>query len=156
MWNWYRSGGYEAVACWLLARDVSAFNPAAAPPVTDFKRSMIEHGMSSAESWIMARIEERKDPFDKGVLGSPLYGAVDRLQDVQKSGAFKIVQPALLHALKEAGWRDMGRIASSRHTTKKAVWAAPWLLATGATKSQLRDLLEDVPASEQEKVVNIR
>jgi hypothetical protein len=38
----------------------------------------------------------------------------------------------------------MGRLASARHTTKKACWAAPWLLASGATKSQIRDLLEGV------------
>jgi hypothetical protein len=63
------------------------------------------------------------------------------------------VQPALLHAMKEAGWRDMGRLASVRHTTKKACWAAPWLLASGATKSQLRDLLEGV--SFEEPAVNV-
>ena len=145
MWTWYRSGGYEAIASWLLARDVSAFNPAAAPPLTDFKQSMIEHGMSSAESWIVSCIEARKAPFDRGVMGSPLHAAVDYLSDKRPHGAtFKVVQPALLHAMKEAGWRDMGRLASARHTTKKACWAAPWLLAAGATKSQLRDLLEDV------------
>ena len=145
MWTWYRSGGYEAIASWLLARDVSAFNPAAAPPLTDFKQSMIEHGMSSAESWIVSWIEARKAPFDRGVMGSPLHTAVDYLSDKRPPGAtFKVVQPALLHALKEAGWRDMGRLASAKHTTKKACWAAPWLLASGATKSQLRDLLEGV------------
>jgi hypothetical protein len=154
MWRWYRSGGYEAIASWLLARDVSAFNPAAAPPLTDFKQSMIEHGMSSAESWIVSWIEARKAPFDRGVMGSPLHAAVDYLSEKRPSGAtFKIVQPALLHAMKEAGWRDMGRLASVRHTTKKACWAAPWLLASGATKSQLRDLLEGV--SFEEPAVNV-
>jgi hypothetical protein len=89
-------------------------------------------------------------------MGSPLHSAVDYLSDKRPQGAtFKVVQPALLHALKEAGWRDMGRIASARHTTKKALWAAPWLLAAGATKSQLRDLLEDAPEAPPVNVVNL-
>jgi hypothetical protein len=154
LWNWYRSGGYEAVASWLLARDVSAFNPAATPIETDFKRSMIENGMSNAESFIMGRIQAREAPFSRGVVGAPFYAVCNDIS-AYAPGGLKIVQPALLHALKEAGWQDMGRIASARHATKKACWAAPWLLASGATKSQLRDLLEDVPGAPPVNVVNL-
>jgi len=154
LWNWYRSGGYEAVASWLLARDVSAFNPAATPIETDFKRSMIENGMSNAESFIMGRIQAREAPFSKGVVGAPFYAVCNDVS-AYAPGGLKIVQPALLHALKESGWQDMGRIASARHATKKACWAAPWLLAAGATKSQLRDLLEDVPEAPAVNVVNL-
>jgi hypothetical protein len=154
LWNWYRSGGYEAIASWLLARDVSAFNPAATPIETDFKRSMIENGMSNAESFIMGRIQAREAPFSRGVVGAPFYAVCNDVS-AYAPGGLKIVQPALLHALKEAGWQDMGRIASARHATKKACWAAPWLLAAGATKSQLRDLLEDVPGAPPVSVVNL-
>jgi hypothetical protein len=154
LWNWYRSGGYEAVASWLLARDVSAFNPAATPIETDFKRSMIENGMSNAESFIMGRIQAREAPFSKGVVGAPFYAVCNDVS-AYAPGGLKIVQPALLHALKESGWQDMGRIASARHATKKACWAAPWLLAAGATKSQLRDLLEDAPEAPPVNVVNL-
>jgi hypothetical protein len=57
----------------------------------------------------------------------------------------RIVQPALLHALKEAGWVDMGRIKSRRYDTKKHIFCAPDMVDKG--KSDLRDMVEEPPAS---------
>jgi hypothetical protein len=57
----------------------------------------------------------------------------------------KIVQPALLHALKETGWVDMGRIKSRRFDTKKHIFCAPDMVDKG--KSDLRDMVEEPPAS---------
>ncbi len=37
MWHWYAQGGLDAVCAYLDERDVSAFNPGAAPPMTDAK-----------------------------------------------------------------------------------------------------------------------
>ena len=51
---------------------------------------------------------------------------------------------ALTHALAEAGWLDLGRIASRTNSTKKQVYAAPGLM--DHTKSELRDMLEEPPA----------
>ena len=51
LWAWYENGGYEKIAAWMWQRDVSAFNPAAAPPVTEWKLNMVEHGLSVAESF---------------------------------------------------------------------------------------------------------
>ena len=44
------TGGFEAVAAWLYRRDVRTFNPAAAPPVTEYKLNLIDNGQSPAES----------------------------------------------------------------------------------------------------------
>jgi hypothetical protein len=32
LWGWYRNGGFEHVAAYLMARDISKFDPAAPPP----------------------------------------------------------------------------------------------------------------------------
>jgi len=141
MWTWYRAGGFETIGRWLMDRDVSAFNPAAAPMLTEFKMNLVEHGMSIAESYLVEMIRGRMGEFAKGVIGSPFYAICDRLVANAPSGV-KIPQAALLHALKEAGWVEVGRLASAKHMTKKHVYAAPDM-ARDHTKSHLRDLLEE-------------
>jgi len=56
----------------------------------------------------------------------------------------RVVQQALLHALKEAGWVDMGRLKSREFETRKHIICAPELAAT-ATKSELRRMVEEAP-----------
>ena len=99
LWNWYHHrGGFAGVAAWLAARDVSAFNPSAPPPMTEAKAIMIDAGMSTAESVLTEMLRERRGPFAAGVVGSPFHIICDR---VQGSGAvapgIKIVQGALFH-----------------------------------------------------------
>jgi hypothetical protein len=54
-----------------------------------------------------------------------------------------VPQQALLHAFKEAGWVDLGRVASSDYPSKKHLYCAPDM--AGGNKSNLRRLVEDVP-----------
>lgn len=143
LWNWYKGGGFEAIAGWLHARDVSAFNPAAAPAWTEFKSNLVEHGMSMAESYLVDMMRERKGEFAKGVVGSPFHALCDRLAGNAPSGV-KIPQAALLHALKESGWVDMGRVASGELPSKKHLFAAPEM-ATQHSKSELRRMVEEAP-----------
>jgi len=150
LWNWYKNGGFAAVAGHLHARDVSKFNPAAAPPFTEFKANLVEHGMSIAESYLVDLIRVRAGEFSRGVVGSPFFALCDRLVAAAPAGV-KIPQAALLHALKEAGWVDMGRLASSQHGTKKHVFAAPDV-AREHSKSELRNMLE-TPATPSLKIV---
>ena len=144
LWAWYKAGGYEAVAAWLWARDVSAFNPAAAPAWTEFKYNLVEHGMSIAESYLVEMMRGRVGEFSKGVVGSPFYGLCDRVAGSAPSGV-KIPQAALLHALKEAGWVSLGRVASSDYPSKKNLFCHPAMV--GHSKSELRRLIEDAPTS---------
>lgn len=139
IWDWYKTGGFEAVAAWLDARDVAAFNPGAAPPVTEAKIIMIESAMSTAESFLVEMIRQRQGDFARGVITSPFYATCDRLQSLAPGGV-KIVPAALLHALREAGWVDMGRLHSREFLTKKHVFAHPQF-ATLA-KSDLRRMAE--------------
>ena len=142
MWAWYRAGGFEAVGAWLAARDVSAFNPGAAPMVTEFKLNLVEHGMSTAESFLLAAMHARTGEFTRGVIGSPFHSICDRLAGIAPAGV-KVPQAALLHALREAGWLDCGRVMSHDLTTKKHIFCAPELAEK--SKSELRRLVEDSP-----------
>jgi hypothetical protein len=140
LWNWYQHrGGFEAVAHYLHSRDVSAWNPNAPPPMTEAKAIMVEHGMSSAESFLVDQMRRRAGDFARGVIGSPFHMICDRLQGSAPQGV-KVVQPALLHALKEAGWVDMGRLKSRDYDTKKHIFCAPDM--ADVAKSDLRRLVE--------------
>ena len=142
IWDWYRSGGFVAIAGWLASRDVSKFNPSAPPMWTEFKANLVEHGMSMAESYLVDMLRERKGEFNRGVIGSPFHSLCDRLAGSAPSGV-KVPQAALLHALKEAGWIDKGRLKSRDFDTKKHIFCAPEL--NDLAKSELRRLVEENP-----------
>ena len=142
LWNWYQNrGGFAAVAAHLYARDVSAFNPGATPPMTEAKMIMVEQGRSMGESYLVDIISRRLGEFAPGVVAAPFYALCDRLQG-QAAPGVKLVPAALMHALKEAGWVDCGRLASRDYTTKKHIFCAPELVGTG--KSDLRRMAEKV------------
>jgi len=140
LWNWYHHrGGFEAVAHYLHTRDVSAWNPNAPPPMTEAKAIMVEHGMSTAESFLVDQMRRRVGEFSRGVVASPFHPICDRLQGYAPTGV-KIVQAALLHALKEAGWVDQGRVKSRQYDTKKHIFCAPDMVMMN--KSDMRNLVE--------------
>ena len=140
LWNWYQHrGGFEAVANYLHTRDVSAWNPTAPPPMTEAKAIMVEHGMSTAESFLVDLLRRRAGEFSRGVVGGPFHALCDRLQGQAPVGV-KIVQAALLHALKEAGWVDMGRLKSRDYDSKKHVFCVREMV--DMSKSDLRRMVE--------------
>ena len=150
LWAWYKAGGFSACASWLVSRDVSKFNPSAAPMWTEFKANLVEHGMSMAESYLVEQMRGRIGEFSKGIIGSPFHSLCDRLAGSAPSGV-KIPQAALLHALKEAGWIDCGRLASADYMSKKHIFAAPEF--KDYKKSDLRRLVE---VTEPPKMVVIK
>jgi hypothetical protein len=140
LWNWYQHrGGFEAVAHYLHTRDVSAWNPTAPPPMTEAKAIMVEHGMSTAESFLVDLMRRRAGEFSRGVVGGPFHAICDRLQGQAPTGV-KVVQAALLHALKEAGWVDMGRLKSRDYDSKKHVFCVREMV--DMSKSDLRRMVE--------------
>ena len=151
MWSWYKTGGFEAIARWFYQRDVSKFNPSAPPMWTEFKANLVEHGMSMAESFLVDMLRSRTGEFQKGVIGSPFHSLCDRLVGSAPSGV-KIPQSALLHALKEAGWIDCGRLASHDYPSKKHIYCAPEV-ATVLSKSELRRAVE---VTEPPKLVKVK
>jgi hypothetical protein len=143
LWRWLDNGGCSAVAAWLYQRDVSKFNPGGTPPLTEAKIIMVEQGRSTAESYLVEMIERRLGEFSAGVVAAPFYSLCDRLQGGAPMNT-RVVQQALLHALKEAGWVDMGRIKSREFDTRKHIICAPEL-ANSASKSELRRMVEETP-----------
>jgi len=142
MWVWFKTGGgYEAIANWLYARDVSKFNPSAAPIMTEFKLNLIEQGMSSAESYLVDLMRLRVGEFANGVIASPFHAICDRIAN-SAPGNIKIPQPAFLHALKEAGWIDKGRLSSRDYTSAKHIFCAPDPDIDSLSKSELRRMVE--------------
>ena len=138
IWRWFAAGGLAACAAWLRARDVSAFAPGAAPPVTDYKLALLETGMTQSESFIVEMIRARSGPFAAGVIASPYHALCRELTDLQPAATKPIPQIALLHALTEAGWQDRGWCKSSEHPSRKQMYAAPGHAALSA--SELRRL----------------
>ena len=143
IWNWYQSGGYEACAAWLWARDVTAFNPAAPAPMTDFKRGMIESSLSATEAAIMRLIEEGKGEFGKGVVASPWQSVAERIALHMPETGRRAHPSAIVHALKESGWVDCGRLGSAAYQTKKHIFCRPDMVRH--TKSELRNMVEEGP-----------
>jgi hypothetical protein len=141
LWAWYGAGGFATIARWLHDRDVSRFNPAAAPAVTDFKLNMVEHGMSGAESYLVDLMRSRSGPFASGVAGGPFHVLIDR---VMQSGLvpphIKFPTAALLHAFKEAGWYNHGRVMTRELTGKRHIFSAPDI--NHLNKSELRRIAE--------------
>jgi len=138
--DWQAAGGNALIAQWLYARDISKFNPGLAPAMTEFKLNLIENSRSIAESVLVDLLQRRVGEFALGVLGSPLHGVCDRLGSHMPSGV-KVPNAALLHAIKEAGWIDCGRLMSKDYTTKKQVYAAPDVYKA-MNKSELRRAIE--------------
>ena len=143
LWGWYESGGFEKVGKWLMLRNVSAVNPKATPMAAEYKLRLIENGRSMAESYVMDQIARPSPDFSSGVVASPWHRLCEKIQDGSAKG-LKIPQPALLHALKEAGWLDLGMVKSAEYQTKKNIWARPDMVSQ-YTKSELRRMLEHPP-----------
>jgi hypothetical protein len=139
MWVWYKSGGFAAVSAWLHARDVTAFNVGAIPPMTEAKAIMVETGMSGAESFLVEMMRSRLGEFAPGVLGGPWQSVCDRLTGQAPPG-MKLPVAALLHAFREAGWVDMGLLKSRAFSTKKHIYCAPDMV--NRSKSELRDAIQ--------------
>ncbi len=154
LWKWYRKEGFAKIAAWLHQRDVSAFNPAAAPMVTEWKLNMVEHGMSMTESHMVEMMQRRMGPFARGLVGGPFHKICDAVAMTLNIPVSKVPQAALLHAFKEAGWVDVGRLHSREFPTKKHVFAVEEVVRT-TSKSDLRRMAEGL-ASEDGKVVNLR
>jgi hypothetical protein len=144
LWAWYKlKGGFAAVAAYLHGRDVSSFNPGAAPPMTEAKAIMIDHGRSTAEAYLIELITNRTGEFAAGVIASPFFSLCDRLLGNAPPGV-KIPPMALLHALNESGWVDLGRVHSRDFKTKKQLFCAPDMV--DMSRTELRRLAEQTPA----------
>jgi hypothetical protein len=141
IWDWYKAGGFEAVAGWLRSRDVSQFNPKAIPFATEYKQRLIYTGMSNAESYIHHLIEKQESPFKTDIISGPWHIILKELSQAAPDNLrTRIVQPALFHALKEAGWIDKGLCSSPEYKSKRHIFVRPDLASL--PKAKLRNMVE--------------
>lgn len=145
IWSWFNKGGFMKIAAWLQQRDVSAFNPKAAPPMTEWKEAMIINGRSSGESYLVDAISKGVGPFAKGVVGAPFHILADQLHDIGiVPTSVKMPLAAILHSLKEAGWVDLGRVGAAKpYDTKKHLFATRQMVDS-YSKSELRRMVDSV------------
>jgi hypothetical protein len=142
LWAWYKSGGFASIAAYMQSRDVSAFNPGAAPPMTDAKRVMIHDARSGHESYIVSMIESGFGPFAKGVIASPFHGILDQLGANYTGG--RLALPMLTHALRESGWADLGMVNLRDANSKKRIFCTEEMKAKHS-RSDLRRIAEEAP-----------
>ena len=135
LWRYFRAGGLRAGAAYLRQRDVTRFNPTAAPPWTDAKQIMVAQSRSSAEQWVVERIQQRTEEFRASVICGPWGRMIERLQEKAPQHV-RVTQGALTLALAEAGWRDLGMCKSRANQSAAHCWAAPEFQGT---KSEARD-----------------
>lgn len=89
------------------------------------------------KDYIFNQIKCRLGTFEKGIVGSPFNLICERIAE---EGNFYLEVGILFQLLKQAGWKDCGRITSREYPTKKHVYCAPEL--KDVSKSELRRRLE--------------
>jgi hypothetical protein len=113
--------------------------------MTEAKAIMLQAGLSGSEAWLVEQMTHRVGLFARGVVGGPWQGFLEGLQ-ARAPAHIKLVVPALLHAFREAGWEDMGRVYSVEHPTKKHVFRAPDWTGSKSEARRLVDLPEPTAA----------
>jgi hypothetical protein len=142
LWQWYAEGGLEVVAGLLDARDVSQFNPGAAPMMTDAKAILLQQGMNPTEAAVAELIASRQSVFKPGVIAAPFHRIVQELAN-QLGERFRVNQNVLQIALKDCKWEDRGRIYSKEYPTKKHVYVSPEF--SHLSNTELRRMVENPP-----------
>jgi hypothetical protein len=123
VYAWFKAGGCEAVAGWLLRRDVSAFNPAAAPPHTRAKAQMTREGAHPATGWVMDVLAPR------GPFGQRNLATIIEIMDLAKHGGWGagaavanwITADHVSRGLSLSGWRHVTR--TEIEGSRQQVWA---------------------------------
>ncbi|WP_353199451.1 Helicase associated domain protein [Sandarakinorhabdus sp.] len=101
------------------------------------------------ERYLADLIRRRVAPFASGVVGGPFHKLCDLLVTEGKvPEGVRVPQATLLHAFKEAGWVDCGRLASSDFQTRRHIFAAPDV-AKANSKSELRRAVETMEVMAQ-------
>jgi DNA-binding transcriptional MerR regulator len=90
--------------------------------------------------YLIDQISNRKGEFAKGVIGAPFHSLCDRISGSMPNGS-KVSPSALMHALAEGGWIDMGRLVSHDLPSSKRIFVVPDVLGKH-TKSEIRRMVE--------------
>ena len=108
LWYWMdQCKGWESVVYYLLTRDITQFNPKAAPPMTEGKADIIEQSRTGVESLVFDGIKNKAGPFAEDVLTADaviLWLSTDGIAMLQAYGLREVPSPVTVgRALKSAG-----------------------------------------------------
>lgn len=111
LYRWYADGGIEKIAGWLKARDISKFNPHAAPPMTQAKREMIDASAPPATRWLAEALSEGGEFNGRELIASRelVNYARGAFGPVPAKVADQVREQHAVAALKSAGFRSTER-----------------------------------------------
>ena len=143
LWEWYHGPGFPVVAHWLANRDVSAFNPAAAPPMTPSKAALLLEDEQDIAGAVQRMVRNQSPPFDRGVVASPWAGLCRLVErELLAVGVRGTVTESVLHeSLRESGWLNRGPVAAGG-LPRRSAWVMPGAPCASATDSELRRTVE--------------
>lgn len=119
-----KPGTTEAVAGYLLQRDLSAFNATGRAPDTDAKQEMIHASRPAFDQWVIEAVQEGTLPFDADLVA--VEDLLSRLPHYARQ--YRPTRKALVKALREAGARPLLRVSLGKPlpttgTKRTHVWA---------------------------------
>lgn len=144
-YEWLDAGGKAAVMGWLLAREVTAFNPKQAPPVSAAKVAMTREAEAPAMAW--ARSLWGPD----GPMSGRVLVTLDELMELARRGYWgasgmgggRHLIPQLQKALTADGWRTTG-VQIVEAEGRPRVWARETVeLYAQMTPKLMRTKLEE-------------
>lgn len=102
LWAWEKENR-GIILDWLLSRDLSGFNPASRPPITEGKLRMVEASRDDTEVLIAELLERRAPPFEHDLV--ELSAVHLKIRDM--SAGMSVTRPTLIRAMRANGAADL-------------------------------------------------
>lgn len=120
LWAWEKENR-SVILDWLLSRDLSRFNPASRPPVTEGKRRMVEASRDDTEILVAELVEAREAPFRHDLVELKVVHPVIR----EMSRGTNPSRPMVMRALRAAGAVELGQKKGTVDgvEVRKSLWA---------------------------------
>jgi hypothetical protein len=143
--RWLDGGGHAIVAGYLMARDVSAFNASAAPPMTEAKRTMMREGAHPAVAWVMSLFDEGRPLAERDVVTVGEIVGKGQAGKWEASGgvSHSLTWAHVLQGLRQHGWRVLPQqIVDGEDKPRPWARAGSVTLLSQLTATALREHLQ--------------
>jgi hypothetical protein len=138
LWGWFDAGGCEKVYGWLMARDISQFDPREPAAMTDLKEQMIRNALPETVRWCLNLFEEGGAFEGRTIIAvGEVLGEFERSRTAPKGVSHQQVAAAL----REAGFQTGDRLRVRFKDGVKRLWINNPLLAQ-LKPDQLRERYE--------------
>lgn len=120
-WDWLGRGGAAAVYDLLLRRDLSAWEPAAAAPLTAWRAEITEASAFGLDAWLREELAYGRWKDRSAVLHHEIDSAMLLARQFGKIGNSAMIQGAVGRAMAALGWTRLRR----RHERERYVYWVP-------------------------------